>query len=366
MSDHGSGLQPLGGLRPLGGGVAGGVAPAGAPPSTGTTGLRGLTGLGGPGATPGAPTAAPPGSPPPSTMPPPPYRPASAPVGNPPARPVSGLTAGAPGVTPTPPRAATAPAWEEPSSRSPGRIWAIVGGVVAAALLFCAYFVFRAPPMAFPPTGYAPFTSGDKKWGFDAPQGWSESSSGAASEDTKSVGMNGVTYTSGSATLDISISTVAGLMQKQLLFGSDPVPEAMAGSRANGVQDDARRGFKKQFKNYHEAPITENLPTAMGGITLAGFKVKPDVRMAEFSASSSRWGLGGPVHGYRASLAGRTLIAYVICRCSERDWPAIKPSFLRMLATVHENRMPGDRIDTTPGIHTGTGPGNLLAPIGGM
>ena len=283
-------------------------------------------------------------------------------------------TSAAPSVY-VPPRAADAEVWQDPDAGSARKIWAGIGVSAVAALVVGAFCLFRAPARATVPTAYAPYTSGDQLWGFDAPQGWTRTASGAATGDPHAVGFNAVTCSSGSAEINISISTVSGLIQNQLLFGNNITPEAMGGSHANGIQKSTLKPFKKTFRDYQETEIAASLPWKMGGEVVKGFsaggvsmpdiKTEPDVKVAEFKASSNQWGLGGPVHGYRATLGGSTLIAYAVCQCSERDWPAVKPTFERVLASVHETERATKSVNSQPSVG-GMGGGNLMSPIGGM
>ena len=378
MSDQNNGLQPIGGLVPIGGlapiggqsgngansgssgnsaGSVGGGAPL-TPPGTGAMGR-----VGGAGALPTPPPGAPP------TLRPPTPAPSTPGASNP-----LNLS-GAPSVY-VPPRAADAEVWQDTDAGSARKIWAGVGAAVVAGLAIGAFTLFRAPARATVPTAYIPYTSGDQLWGFDVPQGWSETASGAATGDDHAVGFNAVTCSSGSAEVNISISTVSGLVKNQLLFGNDITPDAMTGgSHANSVQKSTLKPFKKTLRDYQETDVATNLPWQMGGEVIKGFsangvtmpdiKTEPDVKMAEFKASSNKWGLGGPVHGYRATLGGSTLIAYAVCQCSERDWPAVKPAFERVLASVHETERAKKSVSSQPGLG-GMGGGNLMSPIGGM
>jgi hypothetical protein len=220
-----------------------------------------------------------------------------------------------------------------------------LAGVGALLLLIGLYFLLRPTPSATVPTSYGQFTAADGSFTCDAPEGWKQRASGAASGDEKSVGPNGVFFTSGGAEIEITISSVADLMGAQLMFGNEVVPESMGGSRANGVHKINKKAVAKRVKGYKENDI--NLPPGleamMGGVVFAGLKAMPDLRVSEWTATGNQFGFGGPLHGYRASLAGGDIIASAVCRCSERDWPKLKPVFLRVMTSVRENRQAGGR-----------------------
>ena len=311
-----NGLSPVGGgLSSLGGensGAAlspvGGAAPTAAPSTP-----PGLSGLPSPSPAPVVATAPSSFSPPPSMAPAKPYPYSS-----------GGATAS-----------------YDDAPTGPNKI--LVGGLgtLIAALAAGAFFLFRTPPPVPAPTGYAPFTSADNAWSMETPTGWHVSASGAAGGDTSNLQQNGVTLTSGNAKIEVTISTVSALMTGQLLFGNEVVPEAMGGSKASGVAKLQKKAVTKRWKGYAET-VSPDCPNGMGGDYMDdNKKFVADARLYEWTAASNTFGLGGKMHGYRASEAGGQLIAAVVCECSDRDWATLKPAFRHVLGSVHELKKPG-------------------------
>lgn len=144
------------------------------------------------------------------------------------------------------------------------------------------------------------------------------------------------------------------------MFGNEVVPPSLTGSRAASLHKRSGKAVAKNLRNYKEkkAPALKN---GMGGMYVdENKKFVSDARMSEYTASANKFGLGGPVHGFRATLAGGELVATVVCQCSERDWPKLKPAFLRVIASVRERKQPDpDEGMTLPG--TGMG----VPPLGG-
>ncbi len=218
----------------------------------------------------------------------------------------------------------------------------LLGGLGAFVVLLVvgAFFVFRTPPPVAAPTGYAPFTAADNTWSMETPQGWSQSTKGEAGGDKSGLQGNGVTLSSGNAKIEVTISTSAALATGQLLFGNEVVPESLGGSKASGISKLQKKAVSNNWKGYDETKQND-CPNGMGGQYMDDKKFVDDTRLYEWTANSNKFGLGGKMHGYRASEAGGDLIAAVVCECSERDWPKLKPAFRHVLGSLHEIRKPG-------------------------
>lgn len=341
MSEPSVRLTPIGGgLTPVGGGltpVGGGTETPPAPPQP-----AGPAPLTPPGSRPvSPPPLSPPGAN--STMPP-----ASRPVFSPgqPLAPPSVPLSPQQGVTgpPMPPPGGAAAAvrppagYYQPESEGPNKVLLFGGGAVALAAIVALFILFLPKPPVPAPTSFSSFSSADGKWACQVPDGWKQKPTGSAS-GTDSNQLNGLIVQRGGAEIQISFSTVAGLMGAQLMFGNEIVPEAMGGSRANGVDKIFKPAVKKRYKGYEEKPVAGGMPSAMSGLVLGeslGSEIKADMVVAEFSARSNNWGLGGPVRGYRAVLAGSDLIASVSCVCSAKDWEKLKPGFKKVIGSIRE------------------------------
>jgi hypothetical protein len=304
----------MSGLQPLGGGGGGGLAP-----------------VGGGGASPSTPT--PPAQPnpaPAAATPPAPY--SYSPGQQTPPNPA--------GIAPGPARAAAL--YDEPSA-GPNKILLGVIGVALVALAILVYFVVRTPPPVPAPAGYTSWTAADNSIACDTPNGWTVTTHGKASKTPEHVSEDGVEMSRSGARVTVTLNDVAGLVAGQLLLEGSPVPEGMTGSRAAGMHRQTKRGVKNSFKGYKESRLeTPPFQNGMGG-TFAREGARsmdelavPDYEVSEFTADGNRFGLGGKVHGYRASLAGGQLIASVVCVCPERDWATLKPAFHHVLESLHE------------------------------
>jgi len=277
----------------------------------------------------------------------PPAQPAS-PVGSPALRPQPEPQAAAPAydqqpITPTRPVA-----YEEVATGPNKRL--IFGGIGAAvAVVAVAAFVLLHRGPAVVPSTYTTFTSADNTFTCETPNGWNTYATGEASGDKHSTKLNGVYMQSGDAAIEVTFSTVSGLVGSQLLFGKDPTPEAMGGSRAAGVAWMQKRAVAKQFKGYSEK-LMPDCPSGMGAMIPGkdpgkDLEFVPDARLYEFTASGNWLGFGGKIHGYRATMAGSNLIAAAECHCSEAEWEKLKPAFLHVIEKVQEVSAKGDDED---------------------
>ena len=203
--------------------------------------------------------------------------------------------------------------------------------------------MFRTPPPVPAPIGYEVFNAADNTWLMETPKGWAVQAMGEAGGDHSGTQRNGLVTASGNAQIEVTISTTAGLVSGQLLFGSEVVPEGLSGSKASGVSKLQKKSVAKAWKNYKEVKQAV-APNGMGGQYLDDSKnYVNDSRLFEWTATSNSYGLGGKMHGYRACEAGDDLIASVVCQCSERDWIKLKPAFLHVLKNIHEAEQPGKK-----------------------
>ncbi|MGC4045899.1 MAG: hypothetical protein QM758_19075 [Armatimonas sp.] len=288
----------------------------------------------------------------------------------------------APSAPIAPPVGYRAPVYEpEPTSKAP-----LIVGISAAVLLLGGGTLWLFKPEGKPtiPVAWASFSAPDGSFACESPEGWTVRGTGHAAEGgSKMSEDNGVHMDSGAAHVEVSFSSVSGLVTKQLLFGKEMTPEAMTGSRANGVFSSQKSGMKKRFNELTETPIPapeskmasidRGSLAALGGASgssgnseelkeLKDLKelFKPDIRIVEFTGKKSGLGMGRPVQGIRATLGGREQIASVVCYCPPGDYAALKPSFLRVIGSITETRKPGDGSMTlqAPGFGGVTVPGS--------
>lgn len=240
-----------------------------------------------------------------------------------------------------PPRpVSAAPMMMVEDSGSSRKITMYFGSAFAAVLLVIGFFVFRTPPPVPAPTGFSSFTAQNNSFACETPDGWDLQPTGEAGTKTDKQS-DGIIMRKGNAEIRVTMVDVAGQMASELLFGSNPVPESVTGSRAGSLHKRSKKAFANRFKGYEEKAVG-NIDSKMGGIYFSDSKeMMSDTQVTEFTATSNRWGLGGPLHGYRASLGGGQWIAAVTCVCSERDFQKLRPAFLRVIASVQEMGKPG-------------------------
>ena len=234
-----------------------------------------------------------------------------------------------PGVTPYPTYAPTA----TPEGGSKKIIVGLIAGGLAFVLAFVVVFLLT-PKHALFPTAFSTFVPTDKSFSCDAPVGWTTT---AADSDHQIAGKdsttNGVLFTSGSAQIDVTTDTLATLVAYDLMHNTGETL-SVAGSRAGVLHKQWKVSTSAVHKGYQETQVAD-FQGSMG-----------DARLAEWTATGNVFGLGGSVHGYRASLTGSQRTAEVVCSCSEADWPTLKPAFLRVIASVSEDATPAPPADT--------------------
>ena len=267
----------------------------------------------------GLPGAAPPdvkydlaGNPLPAAPPPPggpPFIPPSIPPGG--------------GYAPRPGGPAAYPARPAPAASGDGGrtgLWVGLGLAVAVVLGIAAFLL--SPKHGTAPTSWDTFTAQDKSFSVAAPGGWETTPSDRAQQMVgKDSTTGGVLFRSGSATIEVTTDTVATLMSYILVHG-DGNTDALTGPKAVSLHKQWKIATSAIHKGYRETKVTE-FESQMD-----------DARLSEWTANGNVFGLGGKIHGYRASLVGGNLTAVVVCQCLESDWPAMKPAFRHVIATV--------------------------------
>lgn len=242
------------------------------------------------------------GNPIPAAPPPPmPVRPSSAPPGG--------------------PSYSTRPIAATPAERG-GKmgVWLGLGGAVLVVLVIAAFLL--TPKHGTAPTSWATFTAADKSFSVAAPDGWETTPSDRAQQMLgKDSTTGGVLFQSGSATIDITTDTVATLTSYLLVHGNGDT-DALTGPKAGALHKQWKIATSAIHKGYQETKVAD-FEQQMG-----------DARLSEWTANGNVFGLGGRVHGYRASLVGGNTTAVVVCQCLESDWPALKPAFLHVIASV--------------------------------
>ncbi|MBB6051403.1 hypothetical protein [Armatimonas rosea] len=215
--------------------------------------------------------------------------------------------------------------------------WLIGAGVLVAASIVFA--LLRPLGPAALPTGTTPFLAADQAFACDIPTNWDKTPLGTAAEGGQTTTSPGVRVTSGGGTMEVTFSTVRGLMTGQLLFGNELTPGSMQGqSNALAVANLQKKGVRKRLAGYQETKQPA-CPSGMGAMIIGESKTfVADAVLYEFTAQGAGLHQRGAIHGYRAVVAGATLIGAVLCWCDESDWPKLKPEFLKFIGSIKEAR----------------------------
>ena len=291
------------------------------------------------------------------------YVPPAAPTPPPaPPAPMPDTIASATGYRPAPLSAAPPRRQAEDPDNPPAYLYGI-GGVAALALLgWGGSFLLPSAPVDAP-AAYVPFAAADNSFTCELPDKWRVEPQGRASKENRNSIADGVEARQSDACIEVTTSTIAGLLTGQLLYGSGPVPDGLLNSRARPVFNDHGRAFKKRFKGYKETKLTptnSQLPPMTNLVLVENTRdMVPDIRLAEFTASGNKYGIGGKRHGYRMAVGGNAEIVNVVCECSERDWTKLKPAFEKVMVSMAEPRRAGMPGVAVPG-------GGAPLPTGGV
>ena len=243
-----------------------------------------------------------------SAAPPPSFTPSAPPSYAPPPRPPGG-PAYTPGFAPP-----------EPSNTGL-KIGLGAGGLVL--LLLIAAFIVLIPKHTPAPTAYAPYASADGAFTCDAPAGWTvtPAASGGKMSDGSESTVGGVLFQQNSASVDVTTDTYTALTAYDVT-NNNADPQSLTGSKAGVLHKQWHKRIAAEHKGYAETQIADfDSPTGDG-------------RLAEWTAAGNALGFFGPQHGYRASLTGGGKTMVVVCSCLESDWPALRPAFQHVLASI--------------------------------
>lgn len=228
----------------------------------------------------------------------------------------------------------------------------ITAGVMVAVLIGIGIALIPAPPVA-PPTSWEPFVAADQSFMCDLPKDWNIKAMGKASTDNEPSIGDGVIAKKGNASMEVTVSSLTGLLTSQLLFGDDPIPSGVFNSRAAPIHRAHGKKFKDRFRGFKETKITptrELFPKMTGAVMdKAGKELVPDIRWNEYTAGGNKFGFGGKRHGYRVTVGGNMYIVNVVAECAERDWVKLKPSFERSIISLNETRKPAANSIAIPG-----------------
>lgn len=251
------------------------------------------------------------------------------------------------------------PVYEDPEQASKLPVY-VTGGVGLAVLIGIGIAMIPAAPVPAP-TDWESFVAADQSFLCELPKGWDINAMGKASQKNEPSVGDGVIAKKSNASLEMTVSSVAGLIAGQLLYGNDPIPSGFMNSRAAPIHRAHGRKFKDRFRGFKETKVTPTpeMYPKMTGVVLdkTGQEAVPDIRWSEYTAGGNKFGFGGKRHGYRVTVGGNQYILNVVAECSEQDWPKLKPSFERSIVSLNETRKPqGNGIPI---------PGGGSLPVGG-
>ena len=234
--------------------------------------------------------------------------------------------------------------------------WIIGGALLALATL--AFFLFRPLGAAATPMTTKPFMAADQSFSCEIPSNWETTALGAAADQGSALSSPGVSLSSGGGKMEVTFSTVRGLVTGQLLFGSDLTPGAMTGqSNALAVAKLQRKGVVKRYGDYKETK-QPSCPSAMASVIVTDDKkLSADAVLYEFTARGASLCQRGSIHGYRAVVAGGVLIGAVTCSCDESDWERLKPAFVKFIGSIQEEspKTPGSLTEGGTSLGTNAG-----------
>lgn len=228
----------------------------------------------------------------------------------------------------------------------------IGGGAAVAALAGLSLLLIPTAPVEAP-KDWLPFTAADQSFACEVPKSWEVIPMGKASSANENSIGDGVLAKKGDAMVEVTVSSIGGLLTGQLLFGDETIPSGVFHSRAAPIYKAHGKQFKKKFSQFKETKITPLMQQypKMTNVVMGQTEkdLVADIRWSEYTATGNRFGFGGKRHGYRMAVGGNQYIVNVVCECSERDWVKLKPAFERTIASVNETRKPAPGMIGVPG-----------------
>ena len=236
--------------------------------------------------------------------------------------------------------------------------WPLAGGLTAAALLTIVGGIFFVglslqPAAVAAPTNFVRFTSADKSFSCEYPEGWEQRAS-----ESHAV-QSAARFRKGGAQITIDSDLTMGIigdlnpsagMTPDMSGGGAGIPDMPTGGggaevpgmpslegiptmeKVEGALESMR---KPPIERLHEA----NRKTYE--ILMRDYEEQPgqpfqspagEARVSEFTAKDGI--LGSQVRGYRATILGKERGITVLAKCSDGNWTALKPAFIRVINSV--------------------------------
>jgi hypothetical protein len=176
------------------------------------------------------------------------------------------------------------------------------------------------PGSVSPPSGFTKFKSSDNRFAIDQPLGWDVTSNPVDPNSDSTMGS--ALFRSGSAKINITSDTVGDIKGQVLLYSSNVLPPDFSSDPADALHDLMKSRIAATMKNYVEQPaitVDTNFGTA---------------RVSEFTGVGGLFGLGGPMHGYRASVSDGQCGFEIVEQCPEKSWSGMSQPFRNVIQSI--------------------------------
>ena len=160
------------------------------------------------------------------------------------------------------------------------------------------------------PTAYKEYAAKESSFTVQYPDGWDVKGGGKGNHCAK--------FSKSSALISVSTNLSDSLMGDLASIG--------AGSNSAHMTEEDAAVHKIHLKNKGE--LAEDFGETKEEKPVKFVSMLGEGRKSEFTAGG---GLGGSIHGYRATILGRDRRLKIVCTCSESDWPTLKPAFDKVL-----------------------------------
>lgn len=189
-----------------------------------------------------------------------------------------------------------------------------IGAVIMIGFL-CYEFI--APTVG--PATLSRFVSPDQRYSVMAPADWSKSVQ--ALDPTSDSKAAGALFVDGPAKIDITTDDIVALRAHDLLTSNGPVPDSVTGDPLP-VLHKMYTNRLSPMKDYQEQPA-QNVQTNLG-----------PAEISEFTCEGGEFGLGGPTHGYQASIISGDTTYEVVAQCNEKSWSGLQPMFMQVIKSM--------------------------------
>ena len=189
-------------------------------------------------------------------------------------------------------------------------------GAAALVLLALIFIIRAAKPTLIPtPTAYATYTSLDRSFTCDEPAGWSKGEAGGDGGNAA-----GVYFKSGAARIDVDGSLTGSLAGDMMRAANALLPENRQRPPVEGLHLAGVNHMSEKYGDYDEQPM-QTIQTQLG-----------EGRISEWTGTGGV--MAGKLHGYRVTVLGGERLFTMNCRCPQRNWKVLEPSFMRVIHSV--------------------------------